>query len=291
MTPLSQITQLGVGCGLGSTRIEVLGFVKTINSKPDSPRKWSFHIFKIADPDGGFQCEAKFWGRDARDIPINQVIEITDTGNHPGLVVAEDNRGNVQLDVKSSCEIAFIQGSAPQPQRQQAQAPTQQRQAPPQQRQTYQQPQQRAPQQNTQQTRPTTNPGVTVGMALNNACNLIAKFGADPATGSGLARDYLISPQFSSDVWTIASDILRVSRLLEADRLADPAKVRHAPRQPQGADTNPHQAQQRMLNPPQRQEPQHDLPQDAEVTRPLNRQPEQGPGYVDAGLDGDDIPW
>lgn len=289
MTPLSQITQLGVGCGLGSTQVEVLSFVKTINSKPDAPRRWSFHIFKIADPAGGFQCEAKFWERDARDIPIGQVIEITDTSSRaPGLVVAEDKNGNVQLDVKSSCEIAFIDGGGhtqrqpqqPPQQRNYQHQPQQQRQAAPQQRQAYQQGQQRQPQQSTSQQRPGTNLGVTVGMAMNNACNLIAKFGADPGSTSGLARDYLFSPKFSSDVWTIASDILRVSRMLEADKLADPAKARSAPRQPATQQRAP--------------EPQHDLPHDSEITRPMNRQSlpahDQSP-LVDAGLDGDDIPF
>lgn len=279
MTPLSQITQLGVGCGLGSTRIEVISFVKTINSKPNAPRAWSFHIFKVADPVDGFQCEAKFWERDARDIPIGQVIEITDTSNRgPGLVVAEDNRGNIQLDVKSSCEIAFIDGDRPpqrqqQPQHRNQQQPQQQRQAAPQQRQTYQQPQQRQPQQNAQQTRPTTNLGVTVGMALNNACNIVKEF--------DVPVEYFKSPEFSLDVWTIASDILRVSRMLEADKLADPAKMRHAPRQPQ-------QQQQRQAAP---QHQEHDLPPDAEITRPANRQSAQDTGYADTGLENDDIPW
>lgn len=291
MIPLSQITQIGVGCGLGSTQVEVLAFVKTINSKPDASRKWSFHIFKIADPAGGFECEAKFWERDPRDIPIGQVIELTDTSNRgPGLAVAEDNRGNVQLDVKSSCEIAFIEGGgraqrqpqqpqqrqqAPQQQRNYQQQPQQQRQAPPQERQAYQQGQRTQQQQPAPQQRPGSNLGVTVGMAINNACNLIAKMGADPGTESGLDRDYLLSPQFSSDVWTIASDILRVSRMLEADKLADPAKVRNAPRQPA--------AQQRAP------ESRHDIPHDAEVTRPTNTP--TPPAYTDTGIEGDDIPW
>jgi hypothetical protein len=109
-------------------------------------------------------------------------------------------------------------------------------------------------------------------MAINNACNMV-KDGHPP--------EYFTSPAFSLDVWTIASDILRISRMLEADKLADPAKLRHAPRQPQ---------QQRQPA-PQRQEQQHDLPTDAEVTRPTNREPAQDAGYVDAGLEGDDIPF
>lgn len=291
MTPLSQITQLGVGCGLGSTQVEVLSFVKTINSKPDAPRRWSFHIFKIADPAGGLQCEAKFWERDARDIPIGQVIEIIDTSNRgPGLAVSEDKNGNVQLDVKSSCEIAFIDGGghtqrqpqqapqrqqAPQQQRNYQQQPQQQRQATPQHRQAYQQGQHTQPQQSAPHQRPGSNLGVTVGMAINNACSVL-KDGHPP--------EYYTSPAFSLDVWTIASDIMRVSRMLEADKLADPAKIRHAPRQPQ----------QQRQSPAQHQEPQHDLPHDAEVTRPMNRQShpahDQSP-LVDAGLDGDDIPF
>jgi hypothetical protein len=287
MTPLSQITQLGIGCGLGSTKVEVIAFVKTISSKPHDQRQWHFHIFKIADPETGFQCEAKFWDRDQRDIPLGQVIEIIDNSQRgPGLTAEEDNRKNVQLNVRGSCEIAFIQGATQQrqqqqPQRQQYQQPQpqpqqqyQQYQGGPQQRQ--QQPQQQrqyqssSQQQNTQQTRPAQNLGVTVGMAINNACNMI-KDGHPP--------EYYTSPAFSLDVWTIASDILRVSRLLEADKLADPVKVRHAPRQSVSQqhstesqhDTNPDQAQQRLQNPPPRQQPQEP--------------------FINDGTDGDDIPF
>ncbi len=285
MTPLNQITQLGVGCGLGSTQVEVRAFVKTIPFQSRG-RQSVFHIFKIADPDTGFECEAKFWGRDARDIPVRQIIEIAEPHNskRPGLTVGEDRDGNAQLSVSESCEISFIGDSpqrqhAPQQQRNYQQQP-QQRQPAPQQRQNHQQPQQRAqpPQ------RPAPINGQTVGMAINNACNLIAKFGADPSTSSGLARDYLLSPKFSSDLWTIASDIMRVSGMIESGKWADPAKIRNTPRQPQ------HQSSS-----------QPDLPPDSEVTRPLNRQPAnrqpqnvddfgEGP-ITDMGLDGDDIPF
>jgi hypothetical protein len=275
MTPLSQITQLGIGCGLGSTKVEIIAFVKTISSKPHDQRQWHFHIFKIADPETGFQCEAKFWNRDQRDIPLGQLIEITDNSQRgPGLTAEEDNRKNVQLNVRESCEIAYIQGGQQQRQQQPPQRQQQyQQQQPQQQRQQYQggqqqrhpqpQPQRQCQsggtQPNAQQTRPAQNLGVTVGMAINNACNMI-KDGHPP--------EYYTSPAFSLDVWTIASDILRISRMLEADKLADPVKARHAPS---------NQVRQQPVQQPVQQQ-DHNVHDEGPITDGL-------------GLDGDDIPF
>jgi hypothetical protein len=273
-TQLASIAQMGKGCTLKSVQVRINKFIKTCASKQGDQREWVFHIFELSDANNpGFRCEGKFWNRNKNDIPVNQVVEIEDMGTKgSALKVNEDRNGNPTLDVFEKCEFAFLQGGG-QPSRQQEdrQQTQQQRQEPPQQRQTYQQGQQRPPQQNAQQARPTTNLGVTVGMALNNACNIVKEFDYPP--------EYYASPQFSSDVWTIASDILRVSRMLESDKLADSAKIRHGSHQP---------AQQRQ---PVYQEPQHDLPPEPEVTRPTNRQPVQPDGYVDPGIDGDDIPF
>lgn len=59
-------------------------------------------------------------------------------------------------------------------------------------------------------------PGITIGMAINNACNLI---GRDLTTGEDNIG-YMRSAAFSADVWTIASNILRVAARLEKGRLA-----------------------------------------------------------------------
>jgi hypothetical protein len=67
--------------------------------------------------------------------------------------------------------------------------------------------------------------GQTVGMALNKACDLISK--TDTFAQGGL--DYLKSPQFSQDLYVAASDILRISRVLESGKLADSPKHRADP--------------------------------------------------------------
>lgn len=63
--------------------------------------------------------------------------------------------------------------------------------------------------------------GQAIGNAITNACSLIKE------TLPQNAGDWLTSPDFSRELWTIASDILRVSRMLNAGKLADPAKVRN----------------------------------------------------------------
>lgn len=67
--------------------------------------------------------------------------------------------------------------------------------------------------------------GATVGMAINQAAAMIRE--TDTFTQGGL--QYLHSPQFSADLYVSASDILRVSRLLESGKLAESAKHRADP--------------------------------------------------------------
>jgi len=66
--------------------------------------------------------------------------------------------------------------------------------------------------------------GMTVGMAINNAVKLIGQ--------DDCSMDYLKSLQFSKDVHTIASDLIRVSKALEKGNLADHPKDREANQQP-----------------------------------------------------------
>ncbi len=67
--------------------------------------------------------------------------------------------------------------------------------------------------------------GATVGMAMNQACENIR------LTMTGLAPEavdaYYGGTEFSKDLWTQASDIIRIARVLEAGKLADAPKVRN----------------------------------------------------------------
>lgn len=65
--------------------------------------------------------------------------------------------------------------------------------------------------------------GATAGMAVNNAVKVIAESmaGADDALAN-----YYLTPQFPKDVWEIASDLARVSLMIEDGKLAPTAKQR-----------------------------------------------------------------
>lgn len=64
-------------------------------------------------------------------------------------------------------------------------------------------------------------PGPTVGMAINNALTVLTK---DLSHDELIAR--LIAPTFWSSVHEVASDVIRVSRMLEAGKLAPSMKDR-----------------------------------------------------------------
>lgn len=66
--------------------------------------------------------------------------------------------------------------------------------------------------------------GATVGMAINQACDMIRE--AEP--DYPITMEWLLSPDFSQNVHTIASDLIRVSRMLEKGILAPSAKERAA---------------------------------------------------------------
>lgn len=69
--------------------------------------------------------------------------------------------------------------------------------------------------------------GATVGMAINQASECIRS----SCTYQDMteARAYYTSPAFSKDLWTIASDIVRIARVMEAGKLADSPKHRADP--------------------------------------------------------------
>jgi len=70
--------------------------------------------------------------------------------------------------------------------------------------------------------------GATVGMALNNACTIIRDdYLADFTAAQRV--NYYKGMEFSRDLYTLASDIIRISRVLEAGKLADSPKVRADP--------------------------------------------------------------
>ncbi len=74
-------------------------------------------------------------------------------------------------------------------------------------------------------------PGQTVGMALKEAIALRARFAADNET----LIAWLQQPEFWAAVHETASDVIRVSRMLEAGKLAPSPKERANPSQPQPA--------------------------------------------------------
>lgn len=66
--------------------------------------------------------------------------------------------------------------------------------------------------------------GATVGMAVNQAAAILREF---PACANGEEHAYFTGTGFSKDLWTIASDIIRISRVLEGGKLADSPKTRN----------------------------------------------------------------
>jgi hypothetical protein len=64
----------------------------------------------------------------------------------------------------------------------------------------------------------------TVGMAINQAVGILKEH---PPVSQETIPDYFQSVQFSKDLWTIASDIVRIARIMEAGKLAEPAKTRN----------------------------------------------------------------
>jgi hypothetical protein len=68
--------------------------------------------------------------------------------------------------------------------------------------------------------------GATVGMAINQAASILREF---PNCSDGREHEYFTGSDFSKDLWTIASDILRVSRVLESGKLATSPKERNEP--------------------------------------------------------------
>lgn len=66
--------------------------------------------------------------------------------------------------------------------------------------------------------------GATVGMAINQAASILREF---PPCANGEEHAYFTGTAFSKDLWTIASDIVRISRVMEAGKLADSPKTRN----------------------------------------------------------------
>lgn len=110
-------------------------------------------------------------------------------------------------------------------------------QSQPQQRQGgYQQRQQPHGQQRQQQTQPATINGQTVGMAINNSMQAIGNWQYD--------QTWYDSPEFSRTLHQMASDIIRVSAMLEKGKLAPSPKDREEPEPAPPPQQNPQQFQQ-----------------------------------------------
>lgn len=90
--------------------------------------------------------------------------------------------------------------------------------------------------------------GATVGMAINQAVGIIKGFDND--------YDYYVSASFSKDLHMIASDIVRVSTLMESGKIAAPVKDRVAPEPPRQPVRETRQPERE----PEPAEPEEDFP-------------------------------
>jgi hypothetical protein len=81
--------------------------------------------------------------------------------------------------------------------------------------------------------------GATVGMAINQAIGILKECRPD-----GTFEDYYSTPEFSKDLHIIASDIIRISQLLEKSKLASPVKDRAPSPVPEPEPEQPPAAQQ-----------------------------------------------
>lgn len=141
--------------------------------------------------------------------------------------------------------------------------------------------------------RPATMPvhGQTVGMAVNNAVKIITGWDVPPV--------YFSTSAFSLDVYTIASDLIRVAAMLEKGKLATPAKDRKPADQPEMRPAATPKDQDQYIEPDHSHDPP---PNSRESHQREDHPPQDGPhhserqsafpsGGSQPGMDDDDIPF
>jgi hypothetical protein len=126
--------------------------------------------------------------------------------------------------------------------------------------------------------------GATVGMALNNACTIIRDdYLADFTAPQRV--NYYKGPEFSRDLWQLASDIIRISRMLEAGKLADAPKVRADPEAAARA------AQERANAEHAAAEAAKAAQEEAERRARAAKAATSAPDNVDPSIDPSDVPY
>ncbi len=125
--------------------------------------------------------------------------------------------------------------------------------------------------------------GATVGMAINQAVGIIKD--TVPKDGTGCVDPaYFQSPDFSRDLHTIASDIIRVSAMLEAGKLAPSAKHRADP----GAAEREAAEKARIAEEARKVEEERKRAEEAKKNKP---QPGPGDSAFPTTADDEDVPF
>lgn len=248
--------------------------------KPYAGQDFTFQIITISQGRSSIQCQV--WNREdlsylrGRSVAIECSLGKNDSAIG---VVTDEYKGAIRLKIKETAIIDDLSSSNP-PQQQPHNATRtpprpsqgnagQQRPAAPQRGQ--QQPQ-RTPQRPQQYRQPAKGPinGQTVGMAINQAIGVIKGVYTTPQTLSNLIE----TPEFSRQLHALASDIIRVSMLLESGGLAEPIKKRS------GSESRPIEAEAEpepeQVQPEPDPEPQYHHQEDQ--------------GFTD-GLADDEIPF
>lgn len=236
-TPISTILTYPKGTPLECLSGTIINVGK-LDSGTNSFGDWTMQKIDLRDQTG--QITLVFSGRDelaagwkGHHVTLRQGINNKDK---PDGLEVEEYKDKKRVKVKF-CALLEAGGAAPGPAQppptQQPPPPTQHVQQPPPTQQPPRQQQQPAPPP-TQQAEPTPPPagqkpqkvyfGQTIGMAMNNAVNLIRDSHKD--TGDEQFRAYLASSAFARDVHRIASDLLAVAGTLESGKLAPSPKER-----------------------------------------------------------------
>lgn len=309
--PFSAIAQTGNGCSVDQTIFRIERYIKTIQSKPQDRRQWSFDLYLASDPDNpSFNSEIKIW-EPQMQFSQGDLVEVIHPENsrNPTIIVDEDNRNQPQLVIKSGAEISILQGGqggrggrqqpaqqrggyqqergygnrpAPQQQRQQYQGGQQRQQAPQQRHQAPQQGNGYQQRQMISSPRPSSvYDGVAVGAAFNKCMDVITHHAEAFASQHGFSTlyEYFASPAFSQDLHNLTSDSLRVSEMIKQGKIADPIKVRFS------GTSKPRQQRQDVNR-------NEELPADSEFTHANGQgQTSSDTVIIDPGIDGDDIPF
>jgi hypothetical protein len=127
--------------------------------------------------------------------------------------------------------------------------------------------------------------GKNVGMCVKEAVGIVMRVeGAD-------TLDFVLSPDFSRDVWTIASDLIRVSGELEEGKLALSAKQRWLKAHPEDALKSPPSAESPPITPPATPAQPPVKPATPPVTAPTKPRPGPDGSAFDPNGPVEDVPF